>query len=349
MDISALWKEYGMEELNDKLTQFFPAMEWNTKELFEQIVSGDVFGALTSFVKGVFAGIGEQAAGFGSIIMWLLILGIISALLARFGDIFENHQISDLSSHFIYLLLISVLFQGYMELAGITKELIENILLFMKIFIPTYMIAVGAAGGSATAYGYYQVLMLLLYGVEKAISVVILPLIHLYIFLVFFNGLWGEDRLVLFMDLVKKGISYGVKLAFGVLTGISLFQSMLLPAVDSLKNTTLQKAVGAIPGIGDAADGIAQIVLGSAVLIKNSIGIILLLFLLVLCSFPLIKIALLSWIFKGCAAVMGLTGEKKVCECTDRVGEGGLLLLKTAATVMTLFMVAVALAAYTTS
>lgn len=349
MDISALWNEYGMEELNDKLTQFFPEMEWNTRELFEQIISGDILSALTDFMKQLFAGIGAQAKGFGSIVLWLLILGIISALLAHFGDIFENHQISDLSFHFIYLLLISVLFQGYMEIARIAEALVENILLFMKIFIPTYMVAVGAAGGTATAYGYYQVLMLLLYGVEKAISLVILPLINLYVFLVFFNGLWGEDRLVLFMDLVKKGVSYGVKLAFGVLTGISLFQSMLLPAVDSLKNTTLQKAVGAIPGIGDAADGIAQIALGSAVLIKNSIGVILLLLLLAICSFPLLKIALLSWIFKGCAAIMGMTGEKKVCECTDRIGEGGLLLLKTVAAVMALFMVAVALAAYTTS
>lgn len=349
MDAVTLWNEYGMEELNNNLSGFFPEMEWNLKELFNRIISGDVWGALVSFTKQIFEAMSGQAGGLKSMIVWLLILGMVSAVFVHFGDIFENHQISDLSFYFIYLLLISVLVRGYMEIAQTAEEIIANIILFMKLFVPTYLVAVGAAGGSATAYGYYQIMMLLLYGMEKAMSLLILPLINGYIFLVFMNGIWGEDRLVLLMECVKKVISYGIRIALGAITGIGLFQSMILPAVDSLKNTTLQKAVGAIPGIGDAADGIAQIVLGSAVLIKNSIGLVMLLLLLSMCIFPVVKILVIACTFKGCAAVMGMTGDKRICECTDRIGDGGLLLLKTTLTVIALFMITVALAAYTTS
>ena len=349
MDITSFWNEYEMDELNRQLSQFFPDMEWNMKELFTQITSGDVWGALVLFGKQFFASIGQQAAGLKGMIVWLLILGIVSALFVHFGDIFENHQISDLSFYFLYLLLISVLIQGYMEMAELVVEMVDNIILFMKIFIPTYMIAIGAASGSTTAYGYYQIIMLLLYGIEKLMELVILPLINGYVFLVFMNGIWGEDRLLLLMEFLKKGIITGMKAALGAITGISLLQSMILPAVDSLKNTTLQKAVGAISGIGDAADGITQIILGSAVLIKNSIGVVLLLLLLILCAVPVLKIALIACAFKGCAAVMGMSGDKRICECTDKIGDGGMLLLRAVLTVIALFMIIVAIAAYTTN
>ncbi len=347
MDITSLWNEYGMEEINKSLSGFFPDINWNLKELFSQILSGDIWGALTHFAKQVLEAAGGQIQGFKSMIVWLLILGILSALFVHFGDIFENHQISDLSFYFLYILLISVLVRGYMEMAQIAQTTVESIVTFMKIFIPTYLITVGAASGSATAYGYYQIVMLLLYGMENVLKLFILPLINTYIFLVFMNGMWGEDRLVLLMECVKKAVSYGVKIAIGAITGISLFQSIILPAVDSLKNTTLQKAIGAIPGIGDAADGITQIIMGSAVLIKNSIGVIILILLLFLCAVPILKIMMLAWTFKGCAALMGMVGDKRVCECTDHIGEGGLMLLKTTLTVLALFMIVVAIAAYT--
>lgn len=348
MDISSLWNEYGLEELNRNLSKLFPDIEWNMKALFEQIVSGDVWGALVLFAKQFFSSIGQQADGLKNMVVWLLILGIVSALFARFGDLFESRQISELSFYFLYLLLISVLVRGYMEMADIAGQAVENIVLFMQLFIPTYLVAVGAASGSATAYGYYQVIMLLLYGIEKLMVLIVLPCIHGYVFLVFMNGIWGEDRLVLLMEFLKKGITLGMKAAIGMITGISLFQSMILPAVDSLKNTTLQKAVGAIPGIGDAADGITQIVMGSAVLIKNSIGVVLLLLLLVMCAVPVLKIALVACAYKGCAALMGMTGDKRICECTDQVGDGGMLLLRATLTVIALFMIIIAIAAYTT-
>lgn len=57
----------------------------------------------------------------------------------------------------------------------------------------------------------------------------------------------------------------------GVVTGISLFQSLITPVVDSLKNSAVEKAVSVLPGIGNAADGVLELALGSAVVIRNSV------------------------------------------------------------------------------
>ncbi len=348
MDAMSYWNEYGLGELKNNLEQFFPDIEWNMQALFEQILSGDVLGAFSSFFKQFISSLSGQAEGLKSMLVWILVLGVISALFKHFGDMFENRQISDISFYFLYMLLVTILMQGYREMAQCAAETVEQIVVFMQLFIPTYLVAVGASGGTATAYGYYQVAVILLYGVEKLVQLIVLPLVHGFTFCVFMNGIWGGDRLLLVMSYLKKAVGFGTKAALATVTAISFFQSLILPAVDSLKNTTLQKAVGAIPGIGDAAEGISQVVLGSAVLIKNSIGVLLLILLLVLCAFPVLKIALLACAFKGCAALVGMAGDKKVCDCVDKIGDAGFLLLKVVLTIISLFMIVIAIAAYTT-
>lgn len=349
VELTSLWNEYGMEELNQGLQKLFPDISLDMKTVFMKIASGDLWDGCLEIWNQVLFSFKAEIGSFKTLLIWLLLLGILSALFSHFSDMFDNHQISDLSFYFIYLLLAAVLSRSYLEIAAIAAATISNIVLFMKLFIPTYLIAVGAAAGTTTAFGYYQITMLVLYGTEQMMNSLVLPLVNSYVFLVFMNGLWGEDRLSMLMDCVKKLIGYGTKFALGAVTGISLFQSMITPVIDSLKNTTLQKAVGAIPGIGDAADGIAQVVLGSAVLIKNSIGVVLLLFLLLICAVPLCKILLISWLIKGCAAVSGMISDKRISDCTERIGEGGLLLLKTTFTTVALFIITVAIAAYTTN
>ena len=126
------------------------------------------------------------------------------------------------------------------------------------------------------------------------------------------------------------------------MTGISVFQALITPVVDSVKKSALQRLVSVIPGIGDAADGALDMVLGSALVIKNSIGVVLLLLILVLCAAPLIKIGLIAGVLKCAAALMGVVGDKRITTCVNRAGDAGLLLLKTTGTAMLLFLISIA-------
>ena len=137
-------------------------------------------------------------------------------------------------------------------------------------------------------------------------------------------------------------IGWALKGAVGVITGISIFQALITPVVDSARSSALQKLVSALPGVGNLADGAVELVLGSALVIKNSIGVVLLLLMLVLCAAPLLKIALIAGVLKCAAAFMGVVSDKRITTCVDRAGEGGLLLLRTTGTAMLLFLISIA-------
>ena len=84
-----------------------------------------------------------------------------------------------------------------------------------------------------------------------------------------------------------------------------MLQSMVAPALDAWKRTAAQKAIAAIPGLGDLAEGTAQVLLGSAVLVKNSLGMFVGILLAVLLVVPLLKIAAY-----GCLLYTSFAGGK---------------------------------------
>ena len=77
-------------------------------------------------------------------------------------------------------------------------------------------------------------------------------------------------------------------------------------------------------------------------------GLFLLLLLLGICLAPLAKLLLIACMMKGSAALAGIVSDKRITGCTDRVGDGSLLLLRTAFTAVALFLIVIAVVAYTT-
>lgn len=349
VDMDAIWQDYGLDKLQDGIEGLFPEYHISLSDLLGELMEGDVLGALMHFLEGILSGMGLRLAGMKELLIWLLVLGIVSALLSHFVAVFDKKQIAELSFYFVYLLLIVVLLRSFSNSLQMTYETLENIVLFIRLLLPTYLITVGVAGGTTTAGAYYQLILLMIYGVEQVLCGVVLSLIYSYLMLAVVNGIWLEEKLTLLMELLAKGIGWILKTALGIVTGISILQAVISPAIDSVKSTALQKILSAIPGIGNAADGIVEMVVGSAVLIKNSVGIVLLILLLVLCAAPLLQLFLTAVLFKGASAFMGIVSDKRITACTNATGEAGLMLFRTAGTAMLLFLISISIVAASTN
>ena len=168
-----------------------------------------------------------------NVFVWLLVLGIVSSLMTHFVEIFDRRQVADMGFYFMYLLFTAVL---------------------LKCFSQAVAIAV-------------------VYGVEYVLSAGLMPLIYSFVMLVIINGIWPEEKLGLLIELVNKIIGWLLKGALGVVTGIGVFQALIAPVVDSARTSALQRLISAIPGVGNAAGGVAELALGSAMVIRNSMGV----------------------------------------------------------------------------
>lgn len=349
IEMESIWKDYGLDKLQTGMDSLFPEYQLSLSVLLEEVMTGDVFGAVGRFWQGILSGIRTSADGMKNILVWMVVLGIVAALMTHFMEIFDRHQVADLGFYFIYLLMSTILLKSFFLVLQTASDTIENIVTFVKLLIPTYLLSVGLATGTVTVSAHYQLMLLIIFGVENLLVGVVIPIVYGLCMLSLINGIWMEEKLGLLIGLLEKTVGWILKAAMGLVTGVSIFQAVITPVIDSVKSSAMQKALSAIPGIGNAADGVVELVVGTAVVIKNSIGVVLLILLVVLCAAPLLQIFGTALLLKGAAAFMGIVSNKRITACADRTGDACMLLFRTTGTAMLLFMISLSVVAVATN
>lgn len=74
-------------------------------------------------------------------------------------------------------------------------------------------------------------------------------------------------------ELVKDLVTLALKTMFGIMMGINVIQGLIVPVSAELQNSTLIKAGGAIPGVGNTISTVTNTVLVAAKLVKNAVGV----------------------------------------------------------------------------
>ena len=343
-----IWDEMGMDTAAVDFRRMFPDYTFDGREIMNLILQGKLWKAVKELASGLGGVVAAQTDEIKTLFLTILILGIIAALFVNFADLFKDHQVSDIAFYFVYLMMIAVLLNAFVSAVSIVHEILESVTVFMKIYIPTYMVAVVSASGIASASAYYQILLFVVFLIEWGYLSVLLPAVYIYMLLTIINGIWMEEKLTLLLELVNKAISVSIKISLGVITGFSILQAMISPVIDSLQHTALKKAMSAIPGIGGLTEGMFDMVIGSAVLVKNSIGLYVTLVLIVLCCIPILKLVLYTAAIKTSAALIGIVSDKRMTNCANRVGDGNIMLLKMALSSIGMFIIQIAIITYTT-
>ena len=295
-----------------------------------------------------FGSVITDLASLKNTFLLLLLMGIGAALISHFIRIFDKHQVADAGFYFLYLYMAAVLMKCFFSAAHTAAEAIQNIVAFIQVFIPAYFLSVGIATGTMTAGAGYQIILLIIFLVEKILLTLLMPLINSYMLLAVLNGCLSEERMTLLESGMEKMIRFLLKASLGIVAGISTLQSLLTPAIDSAKTGLLQKGLSAIPGVGEVTDSVVDMAFGAAI-IKNGIGFTALLLLIAVALPPLCKLLLTAFVLKAAGAFMGLVSDKRMSTCADRVGNAGRLLFQTVGTSFLLFMITISVAAFTTN
>ncbi len=347
-DSSFVWDEMDMNAVSLDFEQLFPEFSFDGKAVFGHVMQGELWEALKMLGGGIADAFAYQRGELRTLFFTILILGIVAALFSNFADLFKDHQVSDLAFYFVYLMLIAVLLKFFVDAVGIVQEILQSVTAFIRLYIPTYMVAVAGATGFASASVYYHLLLVVVYLIEWGYLSILLPMVYGYVLLTVINGIWMEEKLGLLLELLEKLIGGSIKVTLGIITGFSLLQAMISPVIDSLQSSAVKKAVSVLPGIGGLTEGMFEMVMGSAVLVKSSIGIYITLVLIVLCGIPILKLALLACVIKLSAALIGIVSDKRMTGCANRVGDGNLMLLKIALASVGMFVIQIAIITYTT-
>lgn len=139
--------------------------------------------------------------------------------------------------------------------------------------------------------------------------------------------------------------SLDIKNPSGLCGGLKCDPGADQPAIDSIKQSAITRGAEAIPGIGDAIGGVTEVVLGTAVLIKNGIGMTGAVICIALCVGPLVQIGCIVIMYKLTAALIQPVSDKRIVGCVESVGDGCRLLMRVVFTTALLFLLTIVIVA----
>ena len=272
----------------------------------------------------------------------IILIAFAAAVLSNFSKVFQNRQLSDISFYALYLLLIALSLKVFDLTLSWAEGGIEGLTDFMGVFSPVYFAAVSVAKGSVTAAAFYHLVLFLIYLSEWIIVKIILPMIHIYMMIRILDALSEETYLSKFAGLIQMVISWGLKSLLAWIIGLNVIQGMINPAIDTVKRSVVTRGAEAIPGVGDALGGMAEVAAGTAVLVKNGIGMTGAVIAVGICLVPLVQIGGAVLLYKLAAAVIQPISDPRIVGCVETIGEGCLLLMKLIFTTGLLFLLTIA-------
>lgn len=341
--LDELMESLDFAEINDFLENVDTGAELNFLDLMKTLIAQNGQVDKGWFFSQVWSILASELKASKPIFVQILIMCVAFALLNNFAMVFKNSQIHQTCFFIYYMALITLLMKSYLISSQLLTSVMDSLIEFMQALIPAFCMSLAFTTAVSTATVFYQVILVIIYLIERVLVYILLPGVHIYVVLMMLNLLTEEKMISGITDLIKKVISWSLKIMVGAITGINILQNLIAPAIDSLKNTAVTKALGAIPGIGGAANAVTNMFLGSAVVIKNGIGVTALVILLILALAPLVKLAFLTFLYKLTGAVVQPVADKRVCGCIDGVGEGVKLLLQILGTALLMFMISIAM------
>ncbi|MCH1983776.1 stage III sporulation protein AE [Ruminococcus sp. OA3] len=280
-----------------------------------------------------------------SVLGQVLLLAFAGAVLTSFVHIFDNEKMGDICFYLVYLLVFVLLLKAFGQLSEGLHTTLEGIVSFMQALAPSYYIAITAASGVTSATVFYQIILIVIFCVEYLLVNMMIPAIHIYVLLEFINLLTKEEMLSRISELLKSAILWAQKSMLTVIVGMQIIQSLVAPAVDSLKRSVLGKTVSVIPGVGNAVNAVTEIIFGSAVLIRNCFGVTALIVLIVCSIAPVIRLGFNALVYKFIGAVIQPICDSRLVGCFHAMGEGCGLLLKVLFTTQVMFLLTIVILA----
>lgn len=290
----------------------------------------------------------EQFELHGQTIGYLLLLIISAAMLATIAKAFRNAQISDMGFFLIFLLLFLILMKSFGNCYELTERVITDLIVFMKVLMPTYLMATAVSAYPTSAVVYYEGFLLLIYYLQKLVEVFLLPAIKCYVLFSMLGHLGKDDYFSKGREGLKKLIIWTSKAMIGVAAGLQMVQGMISPAVDEMKHTVFSKGISSLGNIGNVAQNVTDVILGSGALLRNGIGVAAAIIIVSICLIPVAEVACYAVFYQVLAAVAQPISDKRVMEMIGQVGDGIGLLLKILFTVCALFLLTIAIVCVTT-
>lgn len=336
-------------ELDRFIDELLPDAGITSMDFIEDVLKGGWVMEPGLFWRFLSQRISSVIYGWKQLFVAVLVLFVLSAMVGGVLEAFNNSGAAKAARLFFVICQLTVLITAFKDVSGIVEGAMGQMLDFLKLLLPTYMVCMAASGSGMSALIFYKLLLGFICLLEAVIASSLTSVAQGYVMLGTAESIWGEGRFTPLLRLIRKAMNWGLKSMIIVLSGSSILQIIITPVIDKVNSLAIRKTAGAIPGIGDMVESVSSVAIASAIALKNSVGVFMLLVLLLIIITPVIHSLVILMTIRVAAALGAICGDAQMGKCVEYISEAGFMVLKVLITVTTLFFVTIAAVTNATS
>lgn len=297
-------------------------------------------------IKNIFLGISQflfhELIINGKLLGSLLILTLFSTILQTIHSAFEDSSISKIAYFVVYTVLVYIALNSFFLVFSYTKDAIDMMSGFMIALIPLILGLLATFGNVLTVAFFHPIIIFLINLSGVLVSSFILPLLFIATLLSIVSTLNKEYQVTHLANLFRS-ISLGTLGVFlTIFLGVMSVQGTASAVQDGVAMKTAKFITGNfIPVIGRTFTDAADTILSASLILKNAIGIVGVIVILLFAIFPAIKILAIAFIYKVTAAVVQPIGDGPIISSLNIISKYILYILASLLTVTLMFFLAI--------
>ncbi|MFZ3577149.1 stage III sporulation protein AE [Virgibacillus sp. DJP39] len=278
----------------------------------------------------------------GKLLGLLMMLTLFSVLLQTMHTAFEGSVVSKIAYFTVYLVLFFIALNSFYLVFSYTKEAIDGMSNFLFALLPLIIGLMATFGSIISVSFFHPVILFLIFASGLLVSNFILPLLFLSALLLIVSSLTDSYKVTHLASLLKS-ISLG---ALGVFLTIFLGVLSVQGAASAIQDGVAMKTAKFITGnfipiVGRTFTDAADTILSASLLLKNSVGIVGLISIVLIALFPALKIFAIALIYKIAAAVLQPIGDGPIIESLNVISKHIMYILASLIAVTLMFFLAI--------
>ncbi|AGB40511.1 stage III sporulation protein AE [Halobacteroides halobius DSM 5150] len=313
-DLNKLEKE--VDKLNKETGEYLPALQ--VTDIINLFSKQGLENKFQEIVRGLLHYFFDEIVINSKLLGQLIVLAMVVAVLKNFQANFAVSQVSQLANGITYLVLAIVALNSFKVAITVGQGTIQDMVGVMYAIIPLLLSLLISMGNLASASLFHPITFLIVNTLSTIVKNFVFPIIFLSTVLEIVDNISNDFKVSGLVSLLRQ-LAMG---ALGVVTTIFLAAIITQGTVATVSDgVTIRTAKyltsNFIPVVGGFLSSALDVMIGGSLLIKNALGLFSVLIILVFCSFSVIKILALVFIYRFAAAIIQPVSDDQTVNCLN--------------------------------
>lgn len=316
----------------------------NINNIFNDLISGNNSNFSNKVLNNSLGILGNEVKENITLVAKIICIAIISSILNNLASNYGNSEVTQIGIFISYISVIVIVMSSFNNIIEIIIHSISTLNSFIYSLVPILFSLVFATGSITTSTVFQPIILFLITVIDVILTKIIVPITLVYTVINIVSDIGEKNQLSKLAGLIKSTTVWSLGLSLTLLVGVMSLEGSLSSSIDGVTGKTAKAAVtNFIPVVGKVLGDSVETVLGSLNILKNGLGVIVVIVIVTICLSPIIKIALLMGMYYLASAIIEPICDSKIIKCINHVGDSMKMLLAIITSISVMYIVAITL------